>query len=91
VIKKRSKEKEVPSQVKEPHSRLSNTLLSKFPVNLLAVNRGFSDEPHLKHERDAWEKLTSRTEKSKQPHVIILEAGPRMLSHGPTDPLAKAQ
>jgi hypothetical protein len=39
-----------PSHVlKEPH-RLSNELLSKFPVNLLAVERAFSNEPLLKHE-----------------------------------------
>jgi hypothetical protein len=60
-----------PSHVsREPH-RLSNTLLSKFPVDLLTVERGFSAKPPLKHEQDAWEKLVSRTEKKNQPRAII--------------------
>jgi hypothetical protein len=75
-----------PSQVfKEPH-RLSNTLLSKFPVDLLTVERGFSNKPPLTYERDPWEKLVSRTEKRNHPRVII-EAWPpnaQLWTKGPT-------
>ena len=69
----------------EPH-RLPNTLLSKRPVDLLTVERGFATKPPLKYERDAWEKLISRTEKSNQPRVII-EAWPpnaQLWTKGPT-------
>jgi hypothetical protein len=70
---------------KELH-RLSNTLLSKFPVDLLTVERGFSNEPPLTCERDTWEKLVSRTEKSKQPRVIIETWPPnaQLWTKGPT-------
>jgi hypothetical protein len=70
---------------KEPH-RLFNTMLSKFPVYLLTVERGSSNKPPLKYERETWEKLVSRTESSKQPRVII-EAWPpnaQLWTKGPT-------
>jgi hypothetical protein len=75
-----------PSHVlREPH-RLSNALLSKFPVDLLTVERGFSTKPPLKYERDTWEKLISRTEKKNQPREVI-EAWPpnaQLWTKGPT-------
>ena len=75
-----------PDQVwKEPH-RLSNTLLSRSPVDLLIVERGFSTEPPLHYQRDTWEKLVSRTETSKRPRVIIESWPPnaQLWTKGPT-------
>jgi hypothetical protein len=39
-----------PSHVLKELHRLSNELLSKFQVNLVTVERGFSNEPLLKHK-----------------------------------------
>jgi hypothetical protein len=82
----RGKNSPEPRQIlKEPH-RLPNTLLNNFPVDLLTVERGFSTKPPLKYERDAWEKLISRTEQSRRPRVI-LEAWPpnaQLWTKGPT-------
>ena len=71
--------------LKEPH-RLPNTLLSKSPVDLLIVERGFSTKPPVNYERDTWEKIISKTKLSQRPR-IVLETWPpdaQLWTRGPT-------
>ena len=56
--------------LKEPH-RLPNNLLCRFPVDLLVIERGFCTTPPLNFERDAWEKLISKTESGRHPRVVL--------------------
>jgi hypothetical protein len=73
-----------PDQVwKEPH-RLSNTLLSNSPVDLLTVERGSLRSPSC--STNIWEKLVSKTETSKRPRVILESWPPnaQLWTKGPT-------
>jgi hypothetical protein len=54
----------------EPH-RLPNTLLTSLPVDLLIIEQGSTTKPPLRNERNAWEKLISRTDRSYRPRVIL--------------------